>query len=132
MTVASLISNCTSNLSVEKSPTVGSFCAAVMKYKSRMTLRSSRRATTPGVFTVTWLPLPNCLAQPEWQAFDITLIGRRVTIVQNGTTIIDNQEIPGITGGALDSKEASPGPIYLQGSEPGQVAFRNIVLTPAR
>ena len=68
----------------------------------------------------------------EWQTFDITLVGRRVTVVQNGTTVIDNQEIPGITGGALDSKEASPGPIYLQGSEPGQVAFRNIILTPAR
>jgi hypothetical protein len=68
----------------------------------------------------------------EWQMFDITLVGRRVTVVQNGTTVIDNQEIPGITGGALDSKEALPGPIYLQGSEPGQVAFRNIILIPAR
>jgi hypothetical protein len=68
----------------------------------------------------------------EWQTFDITLIGRKVTVVQNGTTVIDNLEIPGITGGALDSNEALPGPIYLQGSEPGQVAFRNIVLIPAR
>ncbi len=66
-----------------------------------------------------------------WQTFDITLIGRRVTIVQNGQTIIDNQEIPGITGGAVNSDEASPGPIYLQGSEKGHVAFRNIVITPA-
>lgn len=66
-----------------------------------------------------------------WQAFDITLIGRRVTVVQNGQTIINNQEIPGITGGAVDSHEALPGPIYLQGSEKGHVAFRNIVITPA-
>jgi hypothetical protein len=67
-----------------------------------------------------------------WQTFDITLIGRRVTVVQNGTTIIDNQEIPGITGGAVDSQEAAPGPIYLQGSEKGHVEFRNIVITPAK
>jgi hypothetical protein len=68
----------------------------------------------------------------QWQVYDITLIGRTVTIVLNGRTIIDHREIPGITGGALDSHEAQPGPIYLQGSEVGQVAFRNIVVTPAR
>ena len=66
----------------------------------------------------------------EWQTYDITLVGRVVTVVQNGQTIIDKQEIPGITGGALDSHEALPGPIYLQGSEAGHVAFRNITLTP--
>jgi Domain of Unknown Function (DUF1080) len=66
-----------------------------------------------------------------WQTFDITLIGRKVTVVLNGTTVINDQEIPGLTGGALDSHEAMPGPIYLQGSEKGQVAFRNIVVTPA-
>jgi Domain of Unknown Function (DUF1080) len=67
----------------------------------------------------------------EWQTYDITLIGRRVTVVQNGQTVIDNKEIPGITGGALDSHEGLPGPIYLQGSEKGHVQFRNIVITPA-
>jgi hypothetical protein len=67
----------------------------------------------------------------EWQSFDITFVGRTVTVVQNGQTIIDQQEIPGITGGALDSHEELPGPIYLQGSEEGRVAFRNIVITPA-
>ena len=67
----------------------------------------------------------------EWQSFDITFIGRRLTVVQNGTTVINDQEIPGITGGALDSHEELPGPIYLQGSEKGHVAFRNIILTPA-
>jgi hypothetical protein len=71
-------------------------------------------------------------ASDKWQTFDIALIGRRVTIIQNGTKIIDNQEIPGITGGAVDSAEESAGPIYLQGSEKGHVAFRNIVITPAK
>jgi hypothetical protein len=68
----------------------------------------------------------------EWQSFDITLVGRKLTVVHNGTTVIDDQEIPGVTGGALDSHEELPGPIYLQGGEKGHVAFRNIVLTPAR
>jgi len=77
-------------------------------------------------------PSPELPRKPgAWQTYDITLIGRRVTVVQNGQTIIDNQEIPGITGGALDSHEELPGPIYLQGSEKGRVAYRSIVLTPA-
>ena len=68
----------------------------------------------------------------EWQTYDITLVGRVVTVVQNGQTIIDKHEIPGITGGALDSHEGLPGPIYLQGSEEGHVAFRNITITTGR
>lgn len=66
----------------------------------------------------------------EWQSYDITLLGRYVTIVLNGETIIDNREIPGITGGALDSREGEPGPIMLQGDH-GPISFRNILLTPA-
>lgn len=66
-----------------------------------------------------------------WQTFDITLIGRRVTVVLNGKAIIVDQTIPGITGGALDSKEGEPGPIYLQGDHTG-MEFRNIVITPAK
>ena len=77
-------------------------------------------------------PSPELPRQPsKWQTFDITLIGRTITVVQNGQTIINNQEIPGITGGALDSHEGLSGPIYLQGSEKGHVAFRKIVITPA-
>ncbi len=78
-------------------------------------------------------PTPEQPRQPGvWQTFDITLVGRTVTVVLNGKTIIDHKEIPGITGGALDSHEGAPGPIYLQGSEEGRVAFRNIVLTPGQ
>ena len=77
-------------------------------------------------------PTPELPRKPgTWQTYDITLVGRMVTMVQNGQTIINNKEIPGITGGALDSHEELPGPIYLQGSEKGHVAFRSIVLTPA-
>lgn len=67
----------------------------------------------------------------EWQSFDITLIGRRVSIVANGKAIITDQIIPGITGGALDSKEGEPGPIMLQGDH-GPVEYRNIVITPGK
>ncbi|HEV2136117.1 MAG TPA: DUF1080 domain-containing protein [Terracidiphilus sp.] len=67
----------------------------------------------------------------KWRTYDITLIGRQVTVVLDGTTVIDNKEIPGLTGGALDSHEGEPGPIYLQGSEKGHVYFRNIVIRPA-
>ncbi len=67
----------------------------------------------------------------EWQTYDITLIGRMVTVVANGVTIISNQEIPGITGGAIDSKEGEPGPILLQGDH-GPIDFLSIVITPAK
>ncbi len=76
-------------------------------------------------------PAPEPPRRPGiWQTFDITLVGRFVTVVQNGETLINHQEIPGITGGAFDSHEESPGPIYFQGDH-GGIAFRNIVLTPA-
>jgi hypothetical protein len=78
-------------------------------------------------------PTPELPRRPDvWQSFDITLIGRRVKVIQNGQTVIDNLEIPGLTGGALDSHESAPGPIYLQGSEKGHVLFRNITITPAK
>lgn len=67
----------------------------------------------------------------QWQTFDITLVGRMVTIVANGHTVVCNRAIPGITGGAIDSHEGEPGPIQLQGSE-GPVEYRNVILTPAR
>jgi len=67
----------------------------------------------------------------EWQKYEFTLVGRQLTIVLNGQTLIDKEEMPGITGGALDSAEGTPGPIMLQGDH-GKVWFRNIVLTPAK
>lgn len=67
----------------------------------------------------------------EWQTYDITLVGRVVTIIFNGKTVICRQEIPGITGGAIDSHEGEPGPIYLQGDHRA-IEYRNIVLTPGK
>ena len=77
-------------------------------------------------------PMVNASRKPgEWQSFDITLVGRLVTVVANGKPVIIEQNIPGITGGALDSREAEPGPIMLQGDH-GPIEYRNIILTPAR
>jgi hypothetical protein len=67
----------------------------------------------------------------QWQTYDITLVGRMVTVVANGKMVICNQEIPGITGGALDSNEGAPGPLYLQGDH-GPIEYKNIIITPAR
>jgi hypothetical protein len=66
----------------------------------------------------------------EWQSYDVTLVGRMITVTANGKMIICNQEIPGITGGAINSKEGEPGPLLLQGDH-GPIEFRNIIITPA-
>ena len=65
----------------------------------------------------------------EWQSLDMTLCDRHLTVLLNGTKIIDNQPVAGPTGGAILSDVFSPGPIYLQGDH-GTVSYRNIVLTP--
>jgi len=67
----------------------------------------------------------------EWQSFDITLVGTTVTVVANGVTVISNQVIPGITGGAVDSKEGEPGQFMIQGDH-GPVEYRNIIVTPIK
>jgi hypothetical protein len=64
----------------------------------------------------------------QWQTMEMTLLDRHVTVVLNGTRIIDNQPLLGCTGGALTSDEFRPGPIYLQGDHTA-VSYRNIVLT---
>ncbi|MBL7112003.1 MAG: DUF1080 domain-containing protein [Bacteroidales bacterium] len=65
----------------------------------------------------------------EWQAMDITLCKRHLTVILNGKKIIDNEPVKGVTGGAMTSDEFNPGPIYLQGDH-GKISYRNIVLTP--
>lgn len=94
---------------------------------------SERTTSNPGMGGVYGFlsPSANASGRPgDWQTFDVTLVGRRVTVVLNGRTIVDNGVIPGITGGALDSDEASPGPLMLQGDH-GKIAFRKVMVTPA-
>jgi hypothetical protein len=66
----------------------------------------------------------------EWQAYDIEVVGRQVSVTLNGTKIVDGV-LDGITGGALSPYEGEPGPLMLQGDH-GKVRFRNIVVTPGR
>jgi hypothetical protein len=65
----------------------------------------------------------------QWETFDITLVGRTVTVVRDGTTIIDAKQIDGITGGALNADEGKPGPFYIQGDHTGGLKFRNITVS---
>lgn len=70
-------------------------------------------------------------AAGEWQSMDVTLVGRMITYDLNGTQVICNREIPGITGGAIDSAEAEPGPLLLQGDH-GPVDYRNMTIAVAQ
>jgi hypothetical protein len=65
----------------------------------------------------------------EWTTFDITFVGRNVTVMRDGVKIHDNVEIPGPTGGALDSNEGEPGPFFLQGDHQGVIRYRNITVS---
>jgi hypothetical protein len=67
----------------------------------------------------------------QWQRFEITVVGRWLTVKLNGQTVIENQRLEGITGGALDSQEHLPGPLMLQGDH-GKIHFRNLVVHPAQ
>jgi hypothetical protein len=42
---------------------------------------------------------------------------------------INDQEIPGPTGGALDSHEAEPGPFSIQGDHTGGMRYRNMTIS---
>ncbi len=66
----------------------------------------------------------------EWQTLDLTMVGRKITVVLNGVEIVKGM-VDGITGGALNPFEAQPGPLMLQGDH-GKVRFRNVVVTPAQ
>lgn len=74
-------------------------------------------------------PKPEMPAKPgQWETFDVTFVGRTLTVARDGVTIIDRQEVEGITGGALDANEAEPGPFYIQGDHAGGIKFRNITV----
>jgi hypothetical protein len=66
----------------------------------------------------------------EWRTLDAELVGRTVTVMLDGKLLIDSQEIPGPTGGALDSHEALPGPLLLQGDH-SRNEYRNITIRTA-
>ena len=77
-------------------------------------------------------PAVNATLPPEhWQTFDITLIGRTLTVVLNGKTLMEKAEVEGLTAIAIDPEEDQPGPFILQGDH-GPVEFRKITVTPLK
>ena len=66
----------------------------------------------------------------EWQTLDITMVGRQIQVVLNGSEVV-NGVVEGVTGGAISPFEGEPGPLMLQGDH-GKVRFRNVVLTPGQ
>ncbi|HUQ82559.1 MAG TPA: family 16 glycoside hydrolase, partial [Gemmatimonadaceae bacterium] len=97
------------------------------------TAREWTSAVTSGAIYSSVIPNENAsLGADRWQSVDITLVGRRVTVVVNGKTVIADQIIPGISGSALDADEGAPGPIMLQGEELTPVEFRNITISVPR
>jgi hypothetical protein len=64
----------------------------------------------------------------QWQSYDIRLVGRQVTVVVNGVTVIEKGAVEGLTAMATDPNEAEPGPLSLQGDH-GAVEFRRISVT---
>jgi len=89
---------------------------------------SSNRTT--GAILGRIAPTLNAERSPgEWQMLGIRLVGREVTVLLNGIRVINRQSIEGPTGIALDTSEAEPGPILLQGNR-GTVEFRRLVVYP--
>ena len=75
-------------------------------------------------------PIVNASKEPdEWQTLDTRLVGRQVTVTLNGVRVLENKTIDGITSIALDSNEADPGPIVIQGDR-GPIEIRRLVVSP--
>jgi hypothetical protein len=63
----------------------------------------------------------------EWNTFEITMRGTRLTVLLNGETVIDNADLPGIpaTGPiALQHHGSKKNDVWV--SPPSLVQFRNI------
>jgi hypothetical protein len=65
----------------------------------------------------------------EWQSYDIRLVGRDLTVVHNGTKVLDKVHVDGLTAIADNSDEAEPGPFIIQGDH-SYVEIKSFVVTP--
>ena len=69
----------------------------------------------------------------EWNTFEITMRGSRLTVVLNGQTVITNAELPGIPARgaiALQHHGSKKGDVWT--SPPSLVQFRNISIAELR
>jgi hypothetical protein len=102
------------------------------RYEVQIADDSDRPSSNRGTGAILGRIAPSLNAEKpagEWQALVIRLVGREVTVVLNGIRVINRQSIDGPTNIALDTNEADPGPILLQGNR-GTVEFRRIVVYP--
>ena len=65
----------------------------------------------------------------EWQSYDIRLVGRTLTVVHNGTTVLDKVQVDGLTAIANNSDEGEPGPFIIQGDH-SYVEIKSFLVTP--
>ena len=66
----------------------------------------------------------------EWNTFEITMRGDRLTVVLNGKTVIENAQLPGVPArGPIGLQHhGSKGPDGQWNSPPSLVQFRNIYI----
>jgi len=65
----------------------------------------------------------------EWQTFDITFIGKHLTVIHNGQKVLNNVDVGPMGTGAASKRPDGPGPLRLQGDH-NAVSFRNIRIRP--
>ena len=65
----------------------------------------------------------------EWQSYDIRLVGRTLTVVHNGKTVLDKVQVEGLTAIANNADEAQPGPFIIQGDH-SYVEIKSFRVTP--
>ena len=75
-------------------------------------------------------PAVNASKPPgEWQTYDITFIGKHLTVIHNGQKVLDNVDVGPMGTGAASKRPDGPGPLRLQGDH-NAVSFRNIRIRP--
>jgi hypothetical protein len=65
----------------------------------------------------------------EWQTFDITFIGKHLTVIHNGQKVLNNVDVGPMGTGASSQRPDGPGPLRLQGDH-NLVSFRNVRIRP--
>jgi hypothetical protein len=70
-----------------------------------------------------------CKPAGEWQTFELSLVGRRLTVVHNGQQLHDAVDVGPMGTGNASERPNAPGPLRLQGDHQ-EIAFRNLWIRP--